>query len=375
MNSLGVHFPKREFILLVSMNSDVKENRLLRIGIIGAGWWAAATHVPALRATGHVEITAACRRSPEALAEFAEKVGVQHTFTNHEEMLDSVELDAVIVCSPHALHYTHVKAALERGLPTLTDKPMAIHTQDAEELVALAEKKQVPLAVFFGHAYDSSYRYAAQLLRQGTLGRPAYLSSIGFANPDALGFFGNAEFLPNPEEFPIVPTQFRADATLGGGGYLQDVGNHHFSGLLINTGLTVASVSAMMDNVDLDLRTVVNLRFTNGAVGTVLVAGDMYPPNARNGYWASGQFSITGDLGTLWRHSSDGALRIHLWGESPREVNSEEMPQPTNPDANFIAHLRGEAELIAPGSQAVHCVRVIEAAYHSAKTGETVHLV
>lgn len=56
----------------------------IRVGIIGAGWWAAQTHAPALRVVGGVEIVAACRRSPERLQEFADKVGVPQTFTNHE---------------------------------------------------------------------------------------------------------------------------------------------------------------------------------------------------------------------------------------------------------------------------------------------------
>jgi predicted dehydrogenase len=126
-------------------------DRKIRVGIIGAGWWAAHTHAPALKATGDVEIVAACRRSADRLKEFAELVQVPQTFTDHEEMLDRVDLDAVVVCSPHAMHAGHVKAALERGLPVLTDKPLSITVEEGEELIALAAAKGVPLAVFFGH--------------------------------------------------------------------------------------------------------------------------------------------------------------------------------------------------------------------------------
>jgi predicted dehydrogenase len=346
--------------------------RPIRVGIIGAGWWAANTHAPALRAIENVEIVAACRREPARLAEFAAKVGVPATFTDHEAMLDGAGLDAVIVCSPHALHFAHVRAALERGLPVLTDKPLAIRSQDGEDLVRLATEKGVPLAVFFGHAYDSTYRYAARQIRTGGLGRLAHVSCTGFANPDALGFFGNAEFRPNPDEFPILPTQFRADAALGGGGYLQDVGNHCFSALLIGTGLEAAEVSALMDSAELDLRANVSLKFTSGAMGNVLVVGDLRPPTDR--YFGVGQFSATGDRAGLWKTPGDGSLWRQAWGEPAHAVPAEELPPPTNPDANFIANLRGEEELIAPASQALACVRAIEAAYTAARTGQTVRL-
>ncbi|MCW3099502.1 MAG: putative dehydrogenase [Chthonomonadaceae bacterium] len=342
-------------------------DRKIRVGIIGAGWWAAHTHAPALKATGDVEIVAACRRSPERLKEFADLVGVPQTFTDHEEMLDRVQLDAVVVCSPHAMHAGHVKAALERGLPVLTDKPLSITVAEGEELIALAAAKNVPLAVFFGHCYDAAHRYVGRAIREGRLGRLVDVSQTGYANPDALGFFGNAEFKPNPEEFPILPTQFRADPALGGGGYLQDVGNHLLSGMLIGTGLRVAEVSALMDDPERDLRAVLTFRFTNGAFGTLTVFGDLCPPVEN--YFGTGRFAYTGDLGTLWRDNGSPHLRFQRWREEPIEIGADELPTPTNPDENFIRTLQGRAELIAPASEAIECVRAASAAYESARTG------
>jgi len=346
--------------------------RPIRIGIIGAGWWAASTHAPALKAVEGVEIVAACRRDPVRLAEFASKVGVPATYSDHEEMLDKAALDAVVVCSPHSLHYEHVRAALDRNLPVLTDKPLSIQSSQGEELRQLAEAKDVPLGVFFGHAFDSSYRYIANQIRTNALGRLAHISCTYFANPDMLGFFGNADFVPNPDEFPIVPTQFRADPALGGGGYLQDVGNHCLSALLIGTGLQVSEVSAQMDDTELDLKANVSLKFTSGAMGNVLVIGDLRTPMHK--YFGVGHFSATGDRGGLWKSGNDGVLRHQLWGEDPQTVSSDQFPAPTNPDANFIAAIRGEEPLIAPAADALACVRVIEAAYQSARTGRAVCL-
>lgn len=347
----------------------------VRVGIIGAGWWAAHTHAPALKAIDGVEIVAACRRSPERLTEFAAKVGVPQTYTDHEAMLDQASLDAIVVCSPHGLHYSHVKAALERGLPVLTDKPLAIRSAEAKELADLAEQKGVLLAVFFGHAYDVRCRYAASQIRAGALGRLAHADVTAYANADSLGFFGNESFPEASPEFEVLPTDFRADVGLGGGGYLQDVGSHAVSALMIGTGLRVASVGAVMNDPEIDLRASVSLRFTNGAQGTVTVCGDMRPPNAPEGrYWGFGRWQWTGDRGTLWQDGVSPSLHVQRWGENAQTVADAELPAPQNPDANFIAALRGQSELIAPAREAVECVRVIEAAYESARAGRLVTL-
>jgi len=225
----------------------------------------------------------------------------------------------------------------------------------------------VLLAVFFGHCYDAAHRYVGNAIRTGKLGRLVDVSQTGYANPDALGFFGNAEFKPNPKEFPILPTQFRADPALGGGGYLQDVGNHLLSGMLIGTGLRIAEVSALMDDPERDLRAVLNFRFTNGALGTLTVFGDLCPPVEN--YFGTGRFAYTGDLGTLWRDNGSPHLRYQRWREEAVEIGADELPTPTNPDENFIRALQGRTELIAPASEAIECVRAAAAAYESARSG------
>lgn len=99
----------------------------LRIGVIGAGWYAATIHIPRLRATGRTNIVAITRRNPERLALVQRELEVPEAFTDWHEMLDKCELDAVIVCTPHNAHIEPTLAALDRGLHVLLEKPTA-HT-------------------------------------------------------------------------------------------------------------------------------------------------------------------------------------------------------------------------------------------------------
>ncbi len=95
-----------------------------RIGIIGAGWWAAANHIPALKANPDCEIVAVNRLGASELAEIQRAFGVERGFEDYREMLASVEMDGVVISSPHVLHFEHASAALARGCHVLVEKPM-----------------------------------------------------------------------------------------------------------------------------------------------------------------------------------------------------------------------------------------------------------
>ena len=125
----------------------------LRVGVIGAGLFASLRHLPDLTASPEAEVVAVCRRDPAALGTVAAHFGVPHRFTDYARLLDEVELDAVVVSSPHGLHFDHVRAALRRDLAVLTDKPLAVTAAEAEELRDLAVRRRRPLLVAFGPPY------------------------------------------------------------------------------------------------------------------------------------------------------------------------------------------------------------------------------
>ncbi len=120
----------------------------VRIGIIGAGWWATTAHIPAVkshpRALNFLPCTAATR---PARKESARDFGARHAFANLDEMLALKELDAVIVSSTPNVHYVQAKAALEHGKHVLIEKPMTFTADEARELVELAAQKKLQLLI------------------------------------------------------------------------------------------------------------------------------------------------------------------------------------------------------------------------------------
>jgi predicted dehydrogenase len=125
----------------------------VRIGIIGAGWWAAENHIPVLQSFGDVEVAAVCRLGEQALKSVQSKFQIEYATEDYLSLLACPGLQAVVVSSPHHLHYEHSYAALKRGLHVLCEKPMALRVSEAVELTSLVEARKLHFAIPYGWNY------------------------------------------------------------------------------------------------------------------------------------------------------------------------------------------------------------------------------
>jgi predicted dehydrogenase len=148
-------------------------SRPARIGIIGAGWWAVANHIPALKALPDCEIVAVNRLGARELAEIQSAFGIAHGFEDYREMLSRVEMDGVIVSSPHVLHFEHASAALGHGCHVLVEKPMTTKARDARALVRLATEARREIVVAYGWNFKPWVAEARRLA--GGVGRVEHI--------------------------------------------------------------------------------------------------------------------------------------------------------------------------------------------------------
>jgi predicted dehydrogenase len=124
--------------------------RAARIGVIGAGWWATVNHIPVLKSLSDCEIVAVNRLGAAELAEVQKAFGITQGFEDYQEMLNQVEMDAVVISSPHMLHFEHASAALAKGCHVLVEKPMTTNAKDARELVSRAAAAQKEIVIPYG---------------------------------------------------------------------------------------------------------------------------------------------------------------------------------------------------------------------------------
>lgn len=147
----------------MSHKSIVMSNRKLRLGFIGAGWWAAEYQMPWFAARDDVELVSVCRLGATELAQVRERFVIKHATEDYHELL-AQDLDAVVVSSPHVMHFEHARAALEAGKHVVVEKPMCTRARDARELGALAQAKGLHVMVPQGWNFTPYVREARALI-------------------------------------------------------------------------------------------------------------------------------------------------------------------------------------------------------------------
>ncbi len=328
-----------------------REARHLRVGVIGAGHYASSYHVPHLLANASARIQAICDASPERLDAVAEATGVgrEHTFRDHRAMLDAEELDAVTVSSPHALHATHVRDALERGLHVLVDKPFVLRSAEARDLIRLAEERGRVLLVALNRHLDSANLYARDLIRSGALGQPLFGRSlqVGYATG---GFY--------------------ADPALSGGGPLVGRGTHMAALMPWLTGWRPATVAAVLTGGagPVDDGATVSIAFAGGALGQMAALRHGSPPvDEMAVHGSEGRVlveRIRGRRGWVVRHNRQGG--------AAEVVDDEALPAGQTTTDHFVDVILGRTAPRIPLVDALFSVQIVEAAYESARTRRSV---
>ena len=336
----------------------------IRLGVIGAGWFASRRHCPDVIEHPEAQLTALCRRATGPLQAMAKEFSVEHCFTDYRELLESGSVDGVIICSPHHLHYEHTRAALDKGLHVLLEKPITIDPAQGHELVALAAAQQRTLIVAQNPPYWSHCRFLREQLQNGTLGHleAAHIHWVG----NAKGVLG-LEQLPTNMPGVVPPTLFRQNPKENGGGFLVDGGSHLICELVWCSGLRVQEVTAQMDDATWDVRTVLTLALTNGALATLSNLADSAIRDKRQHslYYGSGGTAIVqGFPGQITLETHDQTQHIH----------ESELPTPPSPVENLIDCMLGRGTTEISGQTAVHIVEILQAAYESAQTGRRVVL-
>lgn len=123
-------------------------------------------HAPFLHAHPGFEIRAVLHRNPE------KKVG--HSFpvvSTINEVLHDPAIDLVIVNTPNNTHYEYTRAMLEAGKHVVVEKPFTVTVKEADELIALATRKKLTLAVYQNRRWDGGFLTVQQILQKKLLGR------------------------------------------------------------------------------------------------------------------------------------------------------------------------------------------------------------
>lgn len=151
--------------------------KTVKLGLIGAGG-ISQSHCRALSQVDGAEIIAASDLVPANLDRMKEKWGVRHLFSDYDEMLKMDELDAVLVCTPTAVHAPPTVAALNAGKHVLCEKPMEATLAAATAMAEAAHDSGKILMVALKLRYTPQVIKAKEVVVAGTLGDIYYVETI-----------------------------------------------------------------------------------------------------------------------------------------------------------------------------------------------------
>ncbi len=162
-----------------SGESTVKSDRKLRIGIIGTGG-IANSHIDSYLKQPDVEVVAGADLIPGKAEKFFEDHKVEaKAFTDYKEMVDTMNLDAVSVCTYNRTHAECTIYALEHGVHVLLEKPMTVTLDEAVDICRAEKKSGKVLSIGFQPRFDDNMKMIKKIVQSGELGRVYYVQTGG----------------------------------------------------------------------------------------------------------------------------------------------------------------------------------------------------
>jgi len=151
---------------------------MLKAGIIGLGKMG-ISHAAIVAPHRDVELVAVCDTSSLVLEGFRKFTKVR-VYDDYKKMIDSEALDFVVIATPTKFHFPMVKYAMEKGIHTFCEKPFSLTIREGEELVSLADRKNLVNQVGYHNHFIGTFRELKRLLQKGILGELVHFTGEAY---------------------------------------------------------------------------------------------------------------------------------------------------------------------------------------------------
>lgn len=227
---------------------------MLRWGVLGAARIARSRVIPSIQQSERNRVVAITSRTRQHAEAAARDVNIEHVFDDYQALLQSDEIDAVYVPLPNSEHHRWAIAAADAGKHVLSEKPLALNAQQAEEMVAAARRNNVLLAEAFMYRHHPLIKTLLDLVRDKAIGDVRLVRSTFSYNLTREG-------------------DIRRDPDLGGGALL-DIGCYCVSLARLVAGAEPMAIAAVAEEgaTGVDESFAGALRFPNGIVSTFEVS-------------------------------------------------------------------------------------------------------
>lgn len=314
-------------------------SELVRLGIVGCGYVTVMSHLPASLVTPSVAVTALADLDLERAQEAAQKYYIPTVTANYRDLFGQV--DAVIVAVPHHHHAAVALDFLQRGIPVLVEKPMAVTVAECEQMINAAAQQNVPLAVGQVRRFYDSSQLVKRLLESRFLG-----DVVRFEAEEAVLF---DHF--NASRFTLLPPS---------GGVLFDTGPHVLDALhwwlgdFDEIGYGDDAVAGVEANCRLEVVTV------DGVPGVIELSRTRRLANEIRIWCQQGLLTIsTTNAYGVCIESADFYGPITATHVVEADKAKQITPFFARQLANFAEAIRGRAPLLAPGVEGMRAIATI----------------
>jgi predicted dehydrogenase len=320
----------------------------IRLAMVGCGGNAGG-HAQRFANHGDVELVALCDVSQEILEGFIERNLKDYeprpaAFTDAAQMYAEARPNAVVISTPHTLHFQNAMQALDAGCHILMEKPMVTDSGDAHALAKKVEETGKVFVIGYNTPCTPVFSYIRDTIRSGELGRLELVS--GWLSQDWM---------------KATTGTWRQKPELSGGGQMYDSGAHIFNSLVWTVEQPIAAVQAFVDNksTPVDINGTVNIRFENGVLATILISGNCPASGSKMVFiFDGGRIECDGWSGS-W---------IQVW-KGNKEIEVALDSSTTTPDNNFIDAILDRAQPRTAPLNGVNQSELMDAIYESARTG------
>lgn len=339
--------------------------RKINIALVGCGR-VSRNHFEAIKQHSRdLNLCAVCDDDPEVLARICDEYKVPG-YPDLETLLASSDADLVAICAPSGLHSSMTIACAQAGRNVLTEKPMATRWSDALNMVAACDAANRRLFVVKQNRRNKTLRLLKKAVLEKRFGR-IYMVHLNV-------------FWSRPQSY-YDSAAWRGTWEMDGGAFMNQAS--HYVDLLEWLIGPISDIQAMTGTLGRDIEVedtgVMNVRWRNGALGSMAVTMLTWPKNLE------GSITILGEKGTA-RVGGVAVNEIQLWDFADRRGYDEDINEASYTTTsvygyghplyyyNVIETLRGQAQPETDGREGLKSMEVLIAAYRSARDGRTVSL-
>jgi UDP-N-acetyl-2-amino-2-deoxyglucuronate dehydrogenase len=347
------------------MSFEIIKNKKIKIAVLGCGR-IALKHFEAIKKhNDSLELVAVCDNNQQVLDNTANELKVK-AYLSLSEMLVKEKLDVIAICTPSGLHPQQTIEIANAGVNVISEKPMATKYSDGMKMVKICDENNVKLFIVKQNRKNATLQLLKRAVEEQRFGK-IYMVNLNV-------------FWTRPQEY-YDQAKWRGTWELDGGAFMNQAS--HYVDLLDWLIGPVEKIQAMTGTLARDIEVedtgVLNIKWRNGAFGSMNVTMLTYPKNLE------GSITILGEKGTV-KVGGVAVNEIEQWQFSDKKDYDDTIEKSSYETTsvygfghplyyqNVVEVFRGEKDIETDGREGLKSLEILIAAYLSARDGQTISL-